>query len=285
PSIVGVNLPGTTEPETSQIVAVVRVASDNPVKGRTVTFQVVAGTGGLSSPQAVTDSSGQASVVYTPGPSPSGASGVQVLATVLGTGISQTVPLTVNERELTVSVGTGNETIKIDEVFNETPYGVLVTDSAGSPVSGVTVSPSVVALTYAKGFWVRNEDESRWDQVVTAVCPSEDTNGNLLLDAGEDFNANGQLDPRNSDALVKFEGDSLTDDSGSVSLRVRYLRDRSAWVRVRLRVTATVVAGTEGAAQAVFYLPILASEVTNLNESPPGVVSPYGVSESCADPN
>nr|MBP6816204.1 hypothetical protein [Burkholderiaceae bacterium] len=69
---------------------------------------------------------------------------------------------------------------------------------------------------------------------------------------------------------------AVTDDKGSSVLRMRYLRDRSRWVDVRLRITASVPDGTEGAETVEFRLPILASDVVSPAVSPPGATSPYG---------
>src|SRR5690606_11670100 len=67
--------------------------------------------------------------------------------------------LTAARRALQIRLGTGNEAVKVDSapapVFNELPYGVLVSDSAGNPVSGVTINATLVAVRYGKGYWQR----------------------------------------------------------------------------------------------------------------------------------
>lgn len=302
PSTVGVNLSGSLS-ESSQIIAVVRDAVDNPVKGARVNFSVVdpSAGAGLALPFAITDASGRATVTFYPGAIPSGENKIVVTATVdctyVATGVQcvaggvapDTITLTAARRALQVRIGTGNEVVKVEEpgsapVFNEMPYGVLVTDSAGNPVSGVTLNATVVSTGYGKGYWVNPCDPEKgcWEQVLQGYCPSEDLNENLLLDLApdnEDLNGDGMLTPGNV-AAAYFGPSGLatsgtTDTEGSAVLRIRYPRDRSSWVGVRVRVTASVPDGTEGFESVEFRLPMLASDVRSL-ASPPGVVSPYG---------
>jgi hypothetical protein len=74
-----------------------------------------------------------------------------------------------------------------------------------------------------------------------------------------------------------------TDNTGTANVTIFYPEDHANWVQVRLTATATV-AGTQTSTSAVFYLPILASYLTNTSAAPPGVISPYGTSANCADP-
>lgn len=308
PSTVGVNLSGSVN-ESSQIIALVRDLADNPVKGARVNFFAIdpsAGPG-LSQPFALTDETGRATVTFYPGAQPTGANKINITASVdcsyTVTGVQCVTPaappsdevlLTASRRALQVRIGTGNEVLKVDEagaapVFNEMPYGVIVTDSAGNPVSGVTLNATVVALDYGKGRWVPipcSSNSPCWRQVVDSVpfCASEDRNENLLLDPvplpSEDTNGDGLLTPGNVAAAYfgpTGAATSVTTDSeGSAVLRIRYLRDRSAWVNIRVRVTASVPDGTEGAETVRFLLPVLASDVTSEAAPPPGSISPYG---------
>lgn len=304
PSTVGVNLSGS-KTESAQIVAVVRDSADNPVKGARVNFSAVDPSAGLglSPGYALTDDMGRATVTFYPGALSSGTNAIVVTGTVdcgyLATGVQCVNPgvpptdetrLTAARRALQIRIGTGNEIYKVPDpigsVYNEMPYGVLVTDSAGNPVSGVTLNATLMSLRYGKGVWTSipcGDGEPCWKQNVDAVCASEDTNLNLMLDAGEDLNLDGVLTPGNV-GLVYFGttgtiATGTSDTAGSAVLRIRYLRDRGGWVTVRLRVTASVPDGTEGAEEAEFVLSVLASDLTNPLVPPPGQPSPFGVGQ------
>lgn len=307
PTTLGVNLSGGST-ESSQIIAVVRDLADNPVKGARVNFSATdpSAGAGLSAGFAITDDAGRATVTFFPGAIPTGTNKIVVRGVIdcayVVTGVqcatpgnppSDQIELTAARRALQVRIGTGNELVKVEElgaapVFNEMPYGVVVTDSAGNPVAGVTLNATVFSLTYGKGYWSPVAQcnvgfEVCWLQVVQGVCASEDLNENLLLDRvplNEDLNGDGVLTPGNVAAAyfgaTGLATTAVTDDKGSSVLRIRYLRDRSAWVKVRLRITASVPDGTEGAEKVEFWLPMLASDVANPGVSPPGAVSPYG---------
>lgn len=308
PSTVGVNLSGSSN-ESSQIIAVVRDQVDNPVKGARVNFSAMdpSAGAGLSQSFAITDDSGRAVVSFYPGAIPTGANRIVVTAAIdcayTVTGVQCAAPaspptdsiqLTAARRALQVRIGTGNEAVKVEQegagaVFNEVPYGVLVTDSAGNPATGVQLNATVVAVDYGKGYWQPipcAPGQPCWTQIVEATpfCLSEDRNENMLLDQvplpSEDTNGDGVLTPGNV-ASAYFGPSGLattatTDSQGSAVLRIRYLRDRSAWVNVRVRITASVPDGTEGAEAVSFLLPMLSSDLTSAAAAPPGAISPYG---------
>ena len=304
PSTVGVNLSGSST-ESSQIIAVVRDAVDNPVKNARVNFTAVdpSAGAGLSDGFALTDDTGRATVNFYPGALPTGTNEIVVTGAIdcgyTVTGVQCADPglpptdetrLTAARRALSIRVGTGNEALEVPDpdglVFNEQPYGVLVTDSAGNPVSGVTLNATVVSVDYGKGFWQRipcAAGQPCWEQIVESVpfCPSEDANLNLRLDAGEDLNGDGVLTPGGvASAYFGAAGVATTgasDEQGSSVLRIRYLRDRSQWVNVRIRVSASVPDGTEGAEVVQFLLPVLGPDLTDEAVPPPGATSPYGL--------
>lgn len=303
PSTVGVNLAGSSA-ESSQIIAVVRDVADNPVKGKRVDFSAVdpSAGAGLSASYGMTDETGRATVTFYPGPIATGTNAIAITATVdctqagsceapsASTNFSDVVHLTAARRALQIRIGTGNEVVKVSDqpapVFNEMPYGVLVSDSADNPVEGVSLNATVLSLEYGKGAWVPivcgdRPDSPCWAQIVDDWCPSEDTNWNLRLDPGEDLNGDGILTPGNPQvAYFGATGTSTvgtSDSAGSSIMRIRYLRDRSGWVKVRLRVSASLPDGSEGAEEAEFFLPVLGSDLTNQAVSPPGNPSPYGI--------
>jgi len=65
---------------------------------------------------------------------------------------------------------------------------------------------------------------------------------------------------------------------------VTYPQDHALWVQSLLTATATV-SGTETSTTSKFWLPMLAADITNTTVDPPGIVSPYGIATSCANPN
>lgn len=290
PAVVGTNL-GSTSSNASTLIAVVRDAADNPVKNRRVNFSFLAdpSNGRIEPGSAVTDSSGTASVAFIAGPTPTGNNAVQVRATVEGTPITDDTSLTVSRRELFVRIGTGNEIEKLDTTKNAVPWTAIVSDSSGNPVKDVQVQASVLPLRYFKGAYAWN-GTAAWTKTSNVACANEDTNGNGQLDPGEDDAANGigngdgRLTPGNP-AVVTFVNGSKTGDSGNVDMKITYPRDQSTWLEVRLRVTAAVVAGTEGVAETTLVLPGLAADYTNQQVGPPGAVSPYGSAGACTNPN
>jgi hypothetical protein len=85
-------------------------SNNNFVKNQTVNFVLTDVTGGsLSVAQAVTNSQGQAKTFYNASNATSAANGVRVDATVQGTAVTDLVQLTVAQRQVFISFGTGNQ--------------------------------------------------------------------------------------------------------------------------------------------------------------------------------
>jgi len=308
PSTVATNTAGSSS-NSSQLIATVRDAADNPVKNSRVNFSFVAdpSNGRIEPGFATTDSNGTASTVFISGPNSSGNNAVVIAASLPGTPsvAASQASLTVSRSVLVVRIGTGNEIEKIDDTKNGMPYTVIVSDSSGNPVKDVLIQASLVPLRYFKGFYTW--DGTQWATQYTVggllvtnfyQCANEDTNGNGQLDPpqgvrlGEDDPANtigngdGLLTP-GSPAVVSFDPgfeNGKTNALGYLNMRVIYPREFASWLEMRLRVTA-VVAGTEGASTATFILPKIAADYTSLTISPPGVISPYGQASSCTNPN
>ena len=293
----------------STITAIVRDPNNNLVEGQTVSFQLNDVTGGsLSVGSAVTDVQGKAQTVYTASTTASATDGVIITASVPAAPAVpvETVKLTVGGQTVFLSLGTGEN---ISENSNKTqfilPFVVQAQDAAGNAVNGVNITLNVQSQQYGKGGWVLFN--SAWVQTgvpggapytmappAITVCANEDVNHNGILDPGEDLNGNGKLDPGNiaavspgtvtTAATTITNGSSTTTINGSAALTVTYPEDHALWVQVMLTAAATV-SGTESSTTSTFWLPILASYVTTTTSSPPGVVSPYGVATSCANPN
>ncbi len=287
PPAVGVNL-SSSGTNSSQLIAVVRDAADNPVKGAVVSFSAVSdpSNGRIEPAVATSDGSGVATVAFYPGANSTGNNQIVVRAAVPGTALAATTSLTASKQELFVRAGTGNDLVELNLTTLEMPWSAVVTDANGNPVVGASIQASLLSTHFYKGryywsglVWYAAGETS---SVPRHECISEDLNGNLRLDAGEDLNRNNALDPGGIAAVEVVSTGAKTDASGLANLRLVYPKSYGNWVRVRLRVTITTIAGTEGTDEAEFILPVLASDVSNETVSPPGFVSRYGMVPDCA---
>ncbi len=284
PAVVGVNLsPAGTN--ASQLTAVVRDATDNPVKNVRVNFSSVTdpSNGRIEPGFAITDSSGAATSSFIPGASTTGPDGVVLQAVVQGVPAvpAATTALTAARQELSVVIGTGNTIEEPDSTTYRMPWTALVTDSSGAPVTNAKVTVQLEPLGFRTGEWVTGGSGSGWTQNRYATCASEDVNRNGLLDAGEDITIPdigtiGSLDPGQVAAASVTSTSAVTDGFGEAKITVNYPQGYGAWVRYRLRVTINAPAGTEGAAVADFWLPVLAADIQSADVSPPGDQSPLG---------
>jgi hypothetical protein len=290
PANVPVN-PSADGSSSSQLIAVVRDLADNPVKGQQVFFTALAdpSNGRIEPGFAVTDSSGVASVAFFPGANSTGNNQIRVRASIPSAGLGAETTLTASAQALFVRAGTGNEIEKSSATTNEMPWTARVTDASGVAVAGATVQASVVGVSYFKGkytrvggAWVRTDETGGG---APFECVSEDGNGNGRLDAGEDLDGDGKLEPVGIPSVVVTATGSKTDSNGEAPLAVRYEREYGGWVEVRLRVTITTVAGTEGVDERSFVLPVLAADLTDANVAPPGTPSPFGAVSDCSVPD
>jgi hypothetical protein len=288
PAMVSVQASPSTIPTEGQttITAVVRDAANNLVQGQTVNFQLTDITGGsLSLASAITDVQGRARTIYTASQTPSTTNGVTVQASVQGTAISSTAVFTVGGQTVFLSLGTGN-TISENGAKTQfiVPYSVQALDAAGNAVDGVTVTMTIRSEEYAKGHWTKGTPWTKVSGNIT-VCPNEDSDDDGILDpiedAGASGNGNGKLDP--GGVASTSLGTVVTSSGGSATINVTYPEDHATWVRVTLTAKA-VVQGSESTATSSFWLPILASYLTDANIRPPGEVSPYGDRLGCTDP-
>lgn len=250
--------PSTIAPtKTSQINASVRDAASNPVKGATVSFGASGTTSGTVSPtSALTDSSGNATTVYTATNNTSAQDGITISATAVGTDAAattktSTTKMTVSGSAVRIAIGTGNTILVLDENRYQLPYTVTVSDAAGNPQQGVTVSLTLRVTKYRKGGTIGS---------FKFECANEDSNFNGLLDPGEDVNDDGDLDP-NSTAVVDATVTLGTDGSGKFN--VTYTKDEAFWTIAVLTAKASVN-GTDGvASQLISPLPLAQGDAGN----------------------
>lgn len=272
--------------EQSAITAIVRDASNNLVKNAVVQFDLQDVTGGqLSVAQATTNTQGRAQTFYTSSTTTSANNGVRITGTVQSNpAINDFVDITVAQRELFLSIGTGNTIFAPNSAQYRVEFIVQVTDSQGNGVEGVNVQTGVLSNWYRKGTSTFNGVS--WVRVPsTGNCADEDVNRNGVLDAGEDFNSSGRIEAGNiaTAAPQNGSGGGFVSDSGGFGLvDVFYPQEFAYWVNVTLQAT-TSVQGTEFAEASTFILSGSAEDFSDENVIPPGFDSPFGTSGSCAD--
>jgi len=274
----------------SALTATVRDAAGNFVKNQTVNFVLTDVTGGsLSVAQAVTNSQGQAKTFYNASNATSAANGVRVDATVQGTAVTDFVQLTVAQRQVFISFGTGNEIEEPNQAQYKTQWVIQVTDSQGNGVNNADVQLSILTRRYWDGSRIPPTGTATlWgtDTQPPAGCPDEDVNHNGVLDAGEDLNANGKIEAGNILTVVPETGTAntaTTDKNGFALFDVFYPQAYAYYLEVALTAKLTVQ-GTEFSETTVFIPPGSADDFSNKNVVPPGPVSPFGSDGVCATP-
>ncbi|WP_076419286.1 Ig-like domain-containing protein [Colwellia sp. UCD-KL20] len=286
--------------QTSIVSVVVKDTDGNLVKNKVIKFNLDDVTGGEISPAtAVTDSNGSASTLYTSN-TVSAQDAVSINAVVTDTPtVNDTVTLTVADRELFITLGTGNTIEEIDITNYNKQFSVFVTDVDSTPVENVELTVSAVANAYYKGHWARAYDAAgtflSWVAVgeVTSgnslpttytskhKCISEDSNINGILDLGEDINGDGKLTPTN---VVSAEGNIITDDQGKAIIDILYPQSNGSWADIDLIVSAKVN-GTESQTKTIFTLSTSAEDILDEDVTPPtssiGLNSPFGRALDC----
>jgi hypothetical protein len=280
----------------STITAIVRDPNGNLVKGAVVSFNLTDITNGTVSPQqAVTNSQGRAQTFYSSSSTTSQVNGVQIDATVVGTpGATDSVNLTVARRELFIALGTGNEIEEPNTAQYRQEWIVQVTDADGNGVDLVELTVGVLSERYWDGTRVYYSPPGAWltqlgvEALPLAGCTDEDRNRNGIVDPlplpDEDFNGSGEIEAGNVATVAPQNpgpnGEVITDANGFAAIDVFWPQDHALWVEVTLEARAAVQ-GTETRASATYRLPILASDVSQQNQSPPGINSPFGTDGSC----
>jgi len=275
--------------EDSTITATVRDVNDNLVKNKVVTFVLDDVTGGsISVGAGVTNSSGQATTVYTAGQTTSAVGGVLITGVVQDTPtVTDQVALTVAQREVFISIGTGNQISEPNTATYLKEFAVQVTDSQGVGVDGAEVQMSVFSKQYFKGEYVPDFINEIWGATVSATCQDEDTlipatARNGILDPGEDFNNSGNIEAGN--VATVSPGTVVTDENGFGLVSMTYAQEFGNWVEVTIQAKASVT-GTEFLEGQDYRLEVLRSDV-DLDQSPPGgIVSRWGRDPTCATLN
>ncbi len=290
----------------SVITATVLDANSNPVKGKSVKFETAEAFGGVMSPSAITDSNGEASVTFTAGTLATEKDQLVIVAKVAeNEAVTANVALTVNKRELNVTIGTSdNLREQASDTQYSQPFVVQVADGSGQAVKNAVVRVSYTSTAYKKGRWIlvdtSNPPDGTADEWARSGmaggdtfidCAAEDGNSNGSLDIGEDYNGNNSLDPQNPAVLAADEtvptlqsGSITTDDNGFGYFALVYPQSNATWSTVKITASATAQ-NVEAEATYTSYLPMLAAELEDVNSDLPNTFSPYGTELDCSNIN
>ncbi|MDD5604241.1 MAG: Ig-like domain-containing protein, partial [Eubacteriales bacterium] len=256
---------------TSTLVATVKNADDQIIKGAPVVFSMERATGGgefISPSIAYTNKEGKATATFTSGSLSSDATGVKICASVAGIPAAGSSCASIiiggTAGAVTITHGTVIESTSNDTTYR-LPMSVLVSDSDGNPVKGTAVSLGVWPTRCATGYWEEVE-ENKCEPRYECVLDNEDANRNLILDPGEDGNGDGFLTPPIS-AAGEIPPYVTTDENGVATFDLVYLKSSAVWVETEVTAT-TLVLGTETKSTFTFWLPYLKDEACHLPHSP-----------------
>lgn len=299
PIVIGTNPVGGTTSNRAEIRALFLDGANAPIKNVRVRFDLdgdpnsIGGTFSTGSATLYSDASGVVTSAYIPGALASPTDGVTVRACY---GKSDTDPnllncttyakatLTVTSAPLGVSIGT-DELITVNDLTYTKRFVVLVADSAHNAMADVKLSASLDLKNYRKGYYTLPTGATAWVKAADTVCLNEDLNRNGVLQAGEDVNNNGRLDPGPSDVIVQLVNSSTGPD-GTAVVEVTYPKNYGSWVDALLTVSAFGVSGTEGRTSYLLApVPVDAAAIKNKDVPPAFQTSPYGIATSCSNPN
>ena len=297
PSVVSTNTASTNN--RIEIRALFVGENNAPIKNVRVRFDLAgdaASVGGAFSTAdnvVYSDANGIATSAYIPGTRSSPTDGVTVracygltdFASCSSAPASTSTSITVASDPLAVSIGS-NEKVYIGtaDLTYQRRFVVLVVDASGAAKENVQIKPSIDIDRYYKGEFVRIggawtpgyiDSLGAPTAVVPPSCFNEDINRNGVLEAGEDLNGNGSLEPRKSDVAVSMIGGSMTNASGIAVVQIEYPKSLGSWARVKILVSATGVSGTEGRTTWTEVLPVPGPDIT-ATTAPAFISSPYG---------
>ncbi len=198
-----------------------------------------------------------------------------------------------------IVIGNSNGIFSPNGIQYQDPYVIQVTDIDGIGAPNSIVSIKVKPLYYMTGYYAHpleddtiDDTETEWKIKISEVCQAEDINNNGVIDAGEDVNQSGGLEPTNSvtisahpslePTLLLGANELVTDESGFGYFSLTYPKSEATWVAVKITAT-TSVSGSEDSAELSVHLPGLLDDYQDLDVDPPGKLSPYGTTVD--DPN
>ncbi len=285
----------------TEVVATVKDKNDVPVEGKTVVFSRASDSsaGRLSAATAVTNSKGEARVIYQANAS-SPIGGVTINARLLEDNAnigSKSTSITVSKEAVYTTLAFGNK-LSSDDIYYTVRGSIAVMDGSGRAVPNQAVSIKSYATEYAQGKYClldstvtyQAADITDKDGNVTTPepqsfsektpvplrsdwYPTEDANYNYTLDrdadliVNEDKNLNGALEAINP-VTILVNG-QLADDNytlttnaeGRADFEIRYPLHYSNWVKVRFDTT-TIVNGSENIQSINYQLPTSVDDLT-----------------------
>ena len=302
-----------TPGSSTEVVATVKDKNDVPVEGQTVVFSRAADSsaGRLSAATAVTNSKGEARVVYQANAS-SPIGGVVINASLLNDNASigtKTTNITVSKEAVYTTLAFSN-VLSTDSIYYTVRGSISVMDGSGRAVPNKEVSIKSYAIEYAQGkvclldsnvtYQAANTTDTDGNvntpepitfaelvpvlQKTDWIISEDSPEYNYTLDSDEDMNSNNSLDAINPVAIIggtlSDDGYSfVTDEEGRADFEIRYPIRYSSWVKVRFEAS-TFLNGSENTQSINYSLPYLASDlrVENPNLFSPwiGDTSPFG---------
>ncbi len=206
------------------------------------------------------------------------------------------------EKDSRVVISDSDVISDLTDLQYQLPIVVQVADSDGSPQANAEVKITLTTLGYYKGYYTYQDIKlpldgtpEQWAEFTSSVlCPAEDINNNLMMDAGEDLNGNGLLEPETptitthpSEIPTLIAGTStlITDSNGFGYFTITYPKSEAHWVRYRL--TATTQGGlSENRDVFERNLPVSVADLEKPQNEPPAFMkSPYGITANCASTN
>ena len=203
--------------------------------------------------------------------------------------------LTVVASGVSVAVFT-NGAITVDDSKNVYSMSVIVqvVDASNQPISGSTVTGAVDIPRFYRGIygvnvggWVpgiytRGGAPGAYTYTLSIgsiqSCDNEDINRNNILEAGEDANLSGSLEPYKASVTIvpTSAGSNVTDSFGKAYFQLQYGENYASWEDVVMTFT-TSVEGTEGHATYPSGLPVPSDVLAKTTATPPFWTSPYNV--------
>ena len=283
-----------TPGSSTELVATVKDKNDVPVEGQTVVFSRASDSsaGRLSAATAITDSKGQARVVYLANAS-SPINGVTLNARLLNDPSnigSKSTNITVSKDAVYTTLTFANK-ISSDDIYYTVNGSISVMDGSGQAVGNKEVSIKSYAVEYAQGRVCLLDSSTSYQGANTVdgegnintpepktfseksivllqsnwITSEDSPEYNYILDNDDDVNNNGVLDTINPVAIIggTFADDGysfVTDAEGRADFQVRYPIRYSNWVKVRFDAS-TFLNGSENTQSLNYSLPYLEGDL------------------------